>query len=232
MRVLVTRPSGDAEETAAKLAALGHQAVLAPLLEIKLVSGAELALDNVQAVLVTSGNAIRALAERTRRRDVRVIAVGTQSAAVARRLGFQNVESADGDADALVAFVMATLAAKGATLLHPAGKDTRGDIASRLRAQGFQIRSEVLYEAVAATTLAPAVHEALSEHRLDAALFYSPRTATIFAELARREGHASDCARLTALCISRATAEALGPIQFGDVRVAERPNEQSLFGLL
>ena len=35
MRVLVTRPDDDAEETAAKLIALGHEPIVAPLLEIK-----------------------------------------------------------------------------------------------------------------------------------------------------------------------------------------------------
>src|ERR1700689_2967092 len=97
MRVLVTRPYDDALETAAKLKALGHDAILAPLLEIRFHDGDEIALDGVQAILATSANGVRALARHSARRDVALFAVGRQSADVARAAGFRDVRSADGD---------------------------------------------------------------------------------------------------------------------------------------
>src|SRR5436305_2041572 len=61
MRVLATR----AEEENARLAALlrdhGHEPLLSPLTRIRLFDGPELALDSVQAILVTSANGLRAL---------------------------------------------------------------------------------------------------------------------------------------------------------------------------
>ncbi len=84
MRVLVTRPKEDAEETAQLLAARGHQALVAPLLETRFFDGAALTLEGVQAVLATSANGVRALARRTARRDVPLFAVGPQTAEAAK----------------------------------------------------------------------------------------------------------------------------------------------------
>ena len=62
MRVLITRPEDDARPLAERLAARGIEALVEPLLIIVPVAGAELDLDGVQALLVTSANGARALA--------------------------------------------------------------------------------------------------------------------------------------------------------------------------
>jgi len=226
MRILVTRPRGDAEETAAKLIALGHEPLLAPLLEIKFRGGEEVALDGVQAVLITSANGIRALAQRTARRDVRVLAVGQQSAQEARALGFADVEDARGDAQALAELARTRLKPQDGTLLHASGAETRGQLAQNLR--GFIVRGEILYDAVAAEVFPPEVVVAFDT--LDAALFFSPRTARIFPEIVAKEN--LSCRAMRALCISQATADELTTVGFRDVRVAAEPNQDALLALL
>src|SRR5215469_13939273 len=101
MRVLVTRPVDDAEETAAELRARGHSPIIAPLLEIEFVDGTPIVLDGVSAVLATSSNGVRAFAKRVDRRDLTVFAVGSHTASTARALGFSDVHDAVGDAAAL-----------------------------------------------------------------------------------------------------------------------------------
>src|ERR1700733_8459789 len=101
MRILITRPIDDGEETARQLSLRGHESLIAPLMTVRFHDGPEVMLDNVQAILATSANGVRALARRTQRRDVAVFAVGSQTAAQAQKLGFTEVKSADGDAEAL-----------------------------------------------------------------------------------------------------------------------------------
>jgi uroporphyrinogen-III synthase len=232
MRVLVTRPLDDAEETAAKLIARGHAPVIAPLLEIRFRDGAEIALDNIQAVLVTSANGIRALAARTRGGDVRVLAVGAQSADAARDAGFANVEHAGGDVAALADLTIARLKPEGGVLFHAAGADTRGQLAERLAASGFTVRSEVLYDAIASTALPPLALSALTKRELDAVLFFSPRTAKTFAGLVEKVSLRSACQTLLAICISQAAVDALGSLDFRGIRVAARPDQDALLALL
>ena len=232
MRILVTRPRSDAEETAAKLAALGHDPLIAPLLEIKFHAGGEIALDGVQAVLITSANGIRALAQRTARRDVRVLAVGEQSAETAHALGFENVDHARGDAVALANLAVATLSPKNGVLVHISGSETRGNLVEKLAASGFSMRSEIVYDAVAAETLPADVQVALAQRKLDIAFFYSPRTAHLFVNLVTGLKLAGACTALDAVCISQATASELRGLSFRNIRVAAEPNQDALLALL
>ena len=109
MRVLITRPRLDGEETARHLAELDIQSVIAPLIEISDIARAaqdlERDLEGVQAVLVTSANGARAFARATMQRTIPVFAVGDASAAAATQSGFSQVTSANGDVAALAALV-------------------------------------------------------------------------------------------------------------------------------
>lgn len=232
MRVLVTRPVEDAERTAAELEARGHQAVIAPLLEIRFREGPQIVLDGVQAILATSANGIRALARRTARRDLPVFAVGPQTAKAARTLGFIAVRSADGDAARLAEAVAAWARPAAGALYHPSGAQTRGGLAERLMSAGFTVRSEALYEALLPEALPPTAAVALERGELEAVLLYSPRSARIFARLVGAAGLGRACGRLAALCISQAAADGLAPLEFRTVAVAARPDQHHLLALL
>ena len=226
MRILVTRPVEDGEAIAEKLRALGHEPLLAPLLAFQAIDGPEPDLTGVQAILASSANGIRALVRRSGRRDIAVFAVGPQTTEEARKAGFITVKNADGDAHALAdATARWTIADKGA-LLHVCGAKAPGTLGEDLRARGFDVRRAVLYRMMAATHLPPDVEAALPT--LDAVLFFSPRTAKIFADLVR--GRMPP--HLTALCISPATAAALEAGNFAEIRVAARPNQEELLALV
>jgi len=230
MRILVTRPLEDGTEIARLLSARGHQALLAPLLEPHFQDGPLLeetgALDKIEAVLATSANGIRALSPRTARRDLAIFAVGPQTAEAARRAGFSDVRSADGDAHALAEAVRGW-ARPGAALLHVCAEDAPGTLSDQLGRSGFTVSRCALYRIEPATCLPPEAESALRDRALDAVMFFSPRTARIFAQLA--EALPTD--GLTALCISRATADALAPLSFAQIKIAARPNQDAMLAL-
>ena len=232
MRLLLTRPSEDAEHLAALLRQRGHEPVLAPLMELRIHAGDVLPLDGVQAILATSANGIRALVTRTARRDVPIYAVGPQTEESARKAGFAIVHNADGDAGTLVELVAATARSENGALFHAAGAETAGHVRARLEVLGFRVDSPVLYEMVAPAILPLAAREVLSQGRLDGVLLFSPRSATIFAGLVADSGLAPACRSLDAYCISKATAEALGGLVFRRVHVAGAPNQDAMLALI
>jgi uroporphyrinogen-III synthase len=228
MRILITRPIDDGEEAARQLALRGHESLIAPLMVVRFHDGPDVMLDDVQAILATSANGVRALARRTQRRDVAVFAVGPQTAAQAQTLGFADVKSADGDAEALaLAATRWAEPGKGA-LLHIAGEGNDGKLAERL--SGFRLRQEILYAVSPVEKMPQEAAVALREGRLDAALFYSPRSAAIFRDYVLKE--ALPVESLLAACISAAAAAALAPLVFKDVRIAAKPNQTALLKLL
>jgi len=225
MRILVTRPREDGEAIAARLKAAGHAPLLAPLLEPRWFDGAVLDLAGIDAILATSANGVRALVRRTARRDIPIFAVGPQTAEEARAAGFARIENADGDARALAAAVPRWLA-RG-TLLHVCGEQNEGALAETLTATGYAVRREILY-VVEARPLPDDAAQALRDGAVDAALFFSPRSARIFME----QADGMPLHNVSAVCISPATAAAVPQAVFREIRIAPKPNQDALLALL
>jgi len=229
VRVLITRPRPAATALAAQLTALGHEALVEPLLTIIEEPDARPrlshALDGVQAVLFTSTNGVASFAAASERRDLRVFAVGDGTAAAARHAGFAETESAQGDVEALATLVAARLDPCKGALLHASGHAVAGDLAGRLARLGFAVRSVPLYHAIAAGALSAPTLAAVRAGKIDAALFFSPRTAATFVRLARAAGIERNCMRMASVALSAAVAVELKELSWRQVLVAEAPTE-------
>lgn len=235
MRVVVTRPVEDAERIAAPLRDRGIDVMVEPLLAIVPRAGAEVDTSGIQATLLTSANGVRALA-RALGGDpgplrIPALAVGDQTAAVARELGFTDVRAADGDVTSLAALVRATLKPDDGVLLHAAGSHVAGDLAGDLAGDGYVLRRVHLYESRTASAFSGDLRAALTAGTVDAVLLYSPRTAKTFATLAEQGDLRDACSSVTAYCLSPNVAEALGDLPFAAVRVAPRPEQDALLAL-
>lgn len=217
MRVWVTRTRPGAERTAERLKALGHEAVVTPVLEVRPLPGG-VDLDGIVALAFTSANAVSAFARRETRRDLPVFAVGGATAAAARSVGFEAVRAGAGDVRALAALIDTERPA-GGEVLHVAGRPMAGDLAGDLRAQGVPARTAVLYEtAPAAFDPPPAV---------DAVLVHSPHAARVLAE---RLPPSWGGVRM--LAISAAAAEPLRRKGCTAVETTSSPTDAALLALL
>jgi uroporphyrinogen-III synthase len=236
VRVLITRPRPAATALAARLAALGHAALVEPLLTIAEDPDARTrlagALDGVQALLFTSTNGVASFAGASEWRDTRVFAVGDGTASAARQAGFAEVESAQADVGALAELVAAKLAPGAGALLHASGHVVAGDLAGRLGRLGFAVRSVPLYRATPAEALsAPTVH-ALRAGEVDVALFFSPRTAASFVRLARAAEVERSCAGMAGVALSAAVVAEIEGLGWRQVLVADAPTEAAVLKAL
>jgi uroporphyrinogen-III synthase len=225
---LVTRPRAEAAGLAAALAARGIGAIIEPLLEIHYRDEPVGDLGGVQAVLCTSANGVRALARLTEERAVPLFAIGEASAARARDEGFARVETASGSLADLVTLARDRLRPTGGRLLHVAGTVVAGDLVGALRADGFTVARAVLYDARPAPRLSDETVGALAARIVDFALFFSPRTAATFAQLADRADIADALGSTAAISISAAADAALAPLSFRERHIAARPDQAGL----
>jgi uroporphyrinogen-III synthase len=234
MRLLVTRPEPDASLEAEALAARGHQPVLSPLLAIEFIPDVTLDLAGAQALIVTSRNALRALASRRELGEARkfpLFAVGQATASAARDLGFARVVKGPGTASALPELIGRMVEPSRGPLVHLAGEAQAFDLKSALEAGGFSLRQPVLYRAVPAGELPAEAVSLLKAGKLDGAILMSPRTAETFALLIDKHGVVTQAKRLVCYCLSHAVAEVLAPLGFR-VRVAARPREEDVLALV
>lgn len=234
MHILITRPQEDAAALSAALAARGIQTTLEPLLTIQPANSPVIDLDNVQALLFTSANGVRCFAAANPRRDIKVFAVGDNSAAQARELGFDAVESAAGDVDSLAKLVIDRLHPRDGALLHAAGANLAGDLRGQLQAAGFVVNRVVLYDAVPVTELSPATVMNLRLGGIDAVALFSPRTGRVFAELWRRaqNGDEAGLGAVTALCLSAAVAAEIRDLDWQRIVTAENPDREGMLSLI
>ena len=230
MHVLITRPRADAAVLAQELEARGHRVMVEPLLTIAPLADVVPALDGVQAILLTSANAMPALRGTNPRLPVFV--VGEATARAAREHGCDEVHIAAGDAASLARLIVARCRPSEGTLLHLCGAEVRPGLAEPLEAAGFALHRQVVYQAVAASSLSTQAIAAIRGEVIDAVLLFSPRTASVLVGLLAGHELSGCLGRTEAICLSAAVAEPCRRLQWKAVRITARPEVWSLLGQL
>lgn len=239
MAVLVTRPEADAEATADRLRQRGHQVLLAPLLRFEALPLPEEDASDYHAVIVTSANALRAVALPLVGHDLLrlpLFAVGEHTAGAARDVGFEKIMTAGGDAGALRELVLARRKAKklkkSATLLYLAGAELSRDLAGELGDAGFTVVTRTTYRMSPVARLPRAVCDAFMARGIEAVLHYSRRSARAFLDAVRAEGVEITALALPHCCISANVAAVLHEAGATQAITAASPDENALFEAL
>ena len=187
------------------------------------------------AVLMTSGNAARALAAHPRGADLvalRCFAVGRQTAEAARLAGFSQILSADGDGGDLAQLVAGEISDSTLPLLYLAGDDRARDMAAELAPAGLRLETIVVYRAMAAQRFEPEAAVALKGGAVDGVLHYSRRSTGIFVACAYAGGLVQAAADLSHFCLSARASEPLGKIGARRISIAARPDEEAMLDLI
>ena len=200
------------------------------MLTIEPISDVVADVAEVQAILLTSANAVPALSEAAKR--LPVFAVGAATAAAARGAGCKAVVSAGGAGEDLARLVAKRCRPDGGALLHLSGEQVQAEPAASLVAAGFALRRQPVYRAVAAGALAPGTIEAIRRREVDAVLLLSPRTARTFVALVGRHGLEACLGATAAICLSAAVAEPCRELVWQGVYTAARPEQSAVLEVL
>lgn len=228
--VLITRPDSGARETAQRVAALGLVPIAAPMLAIEKLPARLPPTGGLQAVLLTSANALPALGPGLH--ELLLLAVGDATAERARAAGFVDVASAGGNAEALAALVLQRCAPARGALLLPTARGEGVQLTRMLRDAGFTVQRRTVYAAVQQKSLPGAAIDGLAQGTVGAALFFSPATARGFTKLLLAALPAGCLNAVDALALSPAVAAALASLPWRRLRVADRPTQDALLTLL
>jgi uroporphyrinogen III methyltransferase/synthase len=200
-RVLVTRPRDQAAELVERLAALGAEAIEAPMIRIAppMDAGplrrAAAHAHEFDWIVFTSANAVESFmtALRDGGRDVRALngpllcAVGTGTGSRLARYGIHaDVVPAEFRAEAVVDAIAARGPATGSRVLLPRGDIAREVIADRLRDLGAEVTDVIAYRTLlneAARDEEPDVYGMLLQGRIDVVTFTSASAVRNFAAL-------------------------------------------------
>ena len=229
--VLITRPQKQADELAWLLREMGYVATTSPLLSITPTETPAPPHESVGAVMFTSGNALDVPADYSDLTDLPCFCVGATTARLARARHFTNVIYSQGDGAILATLITEKLTTPQ-KILHIAGRDVTSAAHDVLRDRGYPTVPWTVYQADAATEFTPAALEALQNHKVTAALLYSPRTATTLVKLLSGNGLSDYTANITAIGISEAACAPLSSLTWSKVVASPLPNEEFILQCL
>ncbi len=231
-KVLLTR---SAESNKAFIDAYPHyDYASAPLLTITPRIVAIPDVQNNHALVFTSANAVRIFTDLAEEqlnsfRNQPAFTVGADTEKACREAGFGDIRNADGHAENLIELCKSN---RSYDYLYICGVYRAHDIESALKAAQIQCSSIEVYEAKTAQKLSDDTIDALQKRDIEAALFFSRRTAQCFAELILRDNLQDMLGHIKLLCISTAVLECLQDLQWKDTYIAERPNREHMAALL
>lgn len=235
--VLITRPKDDAAAFAKKLKAIGIDSIIAPVIS---VHQAPLAIEQInealhepaQAILVTSRNAVAAIARSDCNRQLPILAVGDATASKLIMHGFTHVTAAAGTATDLLAEAVSIYSPKRGKLLYICGDVLSLDMVHELHAKGFKAEQITAYHTHPISEFTPEVIKAHEDKEFDAVSFFSVQTATIYQALAKTHGLLKDIGLLEAFCISTPTAEIAKQLKWKKIHVSLQPTQASLLSTI
>jgi uroporphyrinogen-III synthase len=234
MRVLITRPLGDAEPLAEAVRARGHEPIVQPLTEIRF-ERPEPPPERPAATIFTSRNALRGLGGvdwAAVLHDLPAYCVGTATARAARDTGFRHVIAGGGTGAQLLEYVAHVHRPEDGSLLYVTGDHLAFDMQAALGTRGFTLWRRIVYRSVLIPSLDPSVAEDLRAGRIHAVMLMSPRAAAHFVDLAREQGLAAHAADLIYYCLSKQVAAPLVSLGAERIHVAPNPTKEDLLNLL
>jgi len=224
-KIWITRAQPSADATAERVRGMGHEAMVEPLLTVRRLPDLEIDLKGVGALAFTSANGVRAFAEQSGDRKLKVYAVGAATAQTARQAGFTSVLSADGGVEQLASGIVARRGEIGGDVLHVGGTELAGDLTGSLESQGVAARRLALYETIPVEPDAARLRALL---RADAVLLHSPKAARILAKLLR----ANPAPQLRALGLSPGVLKPLARVKMAAKLAPPYPLEAALLQLI
>ena len=220
--VLLTRPLAEARAFAAALTGqfgARVQPILAPLMAVRHLAPT-VPPGPFVGVIFTSAAGIDAAVDLGQDLPKLAWCVGRKTADRAAAAGFQ-ARSADGDADALVAAILAN--PPPGRLLHLRGDEVRGEVAERLVSAGIETVSLTIYRQEAQPLSPEAVALLCTKSHVILPLF-SPRSADLFCAALPSDTRAT----LSLVAMSAAVADKARAIPHAALVTAAHPTAKAM----
>jgi uroporphyrinogen III methyltransferase/synthase len=245
-RVLVTRAPDQARAMVEALRDAGAEAVVIPMIrlappeDVAPIDAALARLEDYDAILFTSANAVRFLVSRAaelarphRERAPAGAGGGSATADAARHAGFSVAVTPESrhDAAGLLAAVEKRWPPEGRSFLLPQAEVARSVLADGLRARGASVDAIIAYRTLAADVDRDALRRRLVQREFDALTFTSPSAAVHFAALLDEEARkaVADC---VVAGIGSVTSKELARLGFAADVVSERATARDLVAAL
>ena len=207
MNILITRPLIDSEDLMGQLFSLGHKIIHIPTLKISPAKIESADINQYDALIFTSANAIRNLKFTSEDKSKLCFCVGSITEKIARQSGYHNTLSAGGTVNALKNLIInSNQINEKSKVAYFCGDNVTYDLDLELKKEGLIVSKIINYTSEKITDLNDQNKKIISNHPPDIIFVYSLRSGESFIEITRNHSLYPLMTESKVMCISKKVA--------------------------
>ena len=207
MNILITRPLIDSEDLMGKLFSLGHKIIHIPTLKISAAKTEPVDINQYDALIFTSANAIRNLQVVSEVKSKLCFCVGSMTEKIARSKGYNNTISAGGTVNALKNLIINSKEVKkNDKLAYICGDQITLELDKELLTEGFKVKKFINYFSEKITSINESNIELIRKYPSNVIFVYSLRSAESFIEIVKNYSLYPIMTDSIVMCISKKVA--------------------------
>jgi len=228
MHILLTRPLEDSLEMISKLRFLGHQVSHLPLLEIQSVDYGIINFADYKAIVFTSANAIKFLKLGDIDKKILCFCVGAGTEKKAKKVGFQNVISAEGNVRNLKELILQNFDKKNGKMIYVSGDTISTELDRELLDEGIKINRLINYKTSHIKNFDESFVSELKVKIPDIVYIYSKNSALSFLNFIKMNKVQNIWMDTNLMCISEKTSSILNEIKWKKIFLFHPGEEEFL----
>jgi uroporphyrinogen-III synthase len=177
VHIVITRPKEDSINLIEKLSNSGHLVTHLPVIKIKKLKTNKINLENYEAIIFTSSNAIKFMNIEKFNFKIKCFCVGSSTELSAKRAGFINTYSSEGTVDSLIELIIRTLDNKSGKLLYLSSEFISKDLDRDLIKEGYLVDRVSNYTSLPIDRIEEKTLNFLKENKPDVLFIYSSKSA-------------------------------------------------------
>ena len=202
MNIVITRPLEDSSPIIKRLIKVGHMVTHLPVIKIKKLKTKKIDLNNYQALIFTSSNAIRFMNVEKFDFKVKCFCVGRATELTAKQAGFINTYSSEGTVDSLVELVVRSLDCKSGKLLYLSSEFISKDLDTSLTKSGYEVERVSNYTSIPVEKIDSKTLIFLKKNPPEVLFIYSSRSAKSLFNLINKYSLLNVVTHCNLMCIS------------------------------
>ena len=202
MHIVITRPKEDSLYLIENLIKLGHAVTHLPVIKIEKLETKKINLQNYQAAVFTSSNAIKFMNIEKFNSKIKCFCVGRSTELTAKKAGFLNTFSSEGTVDSLIELIIRTLDNKSEKLLYLSSEFVSKDLDKDLTNAGYSVDRILNYTSLPVQEIDKKTLNFFEKNPPDAIFIYSSKSAKNLFNLINKYSLLNVVTQSNLMCIS------------------------------
>jgi uroporphyrinogen-III synthase len=227
LHILFTKSQNSSETLIKRFVAKGHRVTNFSILNIKPIIIPDINFKDFTAVIFTSSNAVQNLKNIKNISHLKCFCVGEETAVVAKKIGFLNIQVAGGNYIELRDLIFKSCDKAKEKFIYVRGEFISNDLEGDFKKEGYNLKSATNYTTEPNLNIDRQLIEDLKNKLVDVIFVYSKRAADQLLKIILNHKIANDLDNCSLNCISINVANTLKRLNWKKIKIFS-PGEEEL----